>query len=394
MHPTVSSALLTVGLLLASGCGADPAPRVGPVPLPLHRAGSPATLTGPAAPAGSGPATAAPTRVGEDVYAHTRASDLSPLVRRDPRYVYVPNGKADTVSVVDQKTYKVIRTFPVGRSPEHVVPSHDLRSLWVTSDAGNSMTRIDPATGTPTGTVAVPDPYNLYFTPDGRSAVVVAERLRRLDFRDPTTMALQTTVPVDCPGVDHADFSGDGSYLIATCEFSGRLVKIATGSRKVLSYLSLGSRSSPQDIRVGPDGHTFFVADQDLNALVILDGRTLRRIGLVPGLPGAHGIYPSRDARSFYISDRRGAAVTVLDVTSRRVRAVWPIPGGGSPDMGGVSLDGTQLWLTSRYGHEIFTFDTRTGRVTQRTAVGSGPHGACVWPQPGRYSLGHTGNMR
>jgi hypothetical protein len=26
--------------------------------------------------------------------------------------------------------------------------------------------------------------------------------------------------------------------------------------------------------------------------------------------------------------------------------------------------------------------------------VGNGPHGAAVWPQPGRYSIGHTGILR
>ena len=29
-----------------------------------------------------------------------------------------------------------------------------------------------------------------------------------------------------------------------------------------------------------------------------------------------------------------------------------------------------------------------------RIPVGSGPHGLAVYPQPGRYSLGHTGVFR
>ena len=39
-------------------------------------------------------------------------------------------------------------------------------------------------------------------------------------------------------------------------------------------------------------------------------------------------------------------------------------------------------------------FDTSNGRLLKRIKVGDGPHGLCVWPQPGRFSLGHTGNMR
>jgi len=331
---------------------------------------------------------------GGSVYSRTGSGDVSAAIARDPRLVYVPNGTDATVSVVDQASGAVLRTFAVGRSPEHVVASWDLRTLWVTSDLGNSMTRVDPGTGRPTGIVSVPDPYNLYFTPDGKSAVVVAERLQRLGFRDPQTMALQSSLPVNCPGIDHADFSGEGRYLIASCEFSARLIKIDTVRRIVVGYLPLGRAASPQDVRAGPDGRTFLVADQGLNALLVVDGLSLRVTGRVPGLLGAHGLYPSRDGRSLYVTERHGSAVSVLNLITHVVTATWRIPGGGSPDMGGVSIDGRKLWVSGRYSHDVYVFDTRSGTVLRTVRVGDGPHGSNVWPQPGRYSLGHTASMR
>ena len=66
------------------------------------------------------------------------------------------------------------------------------------------------------------------------------EARKRLDFRDPKTMALQFSIDVPgCPGVNHADFSIDHSFAIFTCEFAGTLVKIDLASRKVLGYLKL-----------------------------------------------------------------------------------------------------------------------------------------------------------
>jgi YVTN family beta-propeller protein len=62
--------------------------------------------------------------------------------------------------------------------------------------------------------------------------------------------------------------------------------------------------------------------------------------------------------------------------------------------MGGVSADGKTLWLAGRYTSEVYAIDTRTGKLKARIAVGLGPHGLCVYPQPGRYSLGHTGVFR
>jgi YVTN family beta-propeller protein len=160
----------------------------------------------------------------KDVYAADRPNALSPVVRNFPSLVYVPNTESNTVSVIDPKTYKVIRTIPVGAQPQHVVPSWDLRTLWVNNDVGNSLTPIDAATGRVGKRIEVHDPYNLYFTPDGKYAVVMASLDRQLVFRDAHTMAVKKTVPVSCYGVNHADFSPDGRYFIVSCEFSGELL--------------------------------------------------------------------------------------------------------------------------------------------------------------------------
>src|SRR5437870_3206797 len=254
-----------------------------------------------------------------NLYSETMADKLSPAVAKALPRVYVPNLKSNDVTVIDPATLKVVDRFPVGVNPQHVVPSWDLTTLWVTNNAEHrtdgTLTPIDPVTGKPGPPVAVDDPYNMYFTPDGRSAIVVAEALKRLDFRDPKTMALQGSVAApQCAGINHGDFSIDGRYLIMTCEYKGQLVKIDWINRKVLGYLKLSGGGIPQDIRISPDG-------------------------------------------------------------------------------GNVSADGQRLWLSGRYDAVVYVVDTATGEVVT-IPVGKEPHGLAVWPQPGRYSLGHTGNMR
>ena len=168
-----------------------------------------------------------PRRPVVNVYSADAAGDLSPVVRGDPALVYVPNSLSNTVDVISQRTLKIVAEFPVGALPQHVTPSYDLRTLYVDNDLGNSLTPIDPRTGRPGRPIPVEDPYNLYFTPDGRYAIVVAERLQRLDFRDPHTMRLVRSLPVpECRGVDHMDFSADGRYAFASCEFAGRMIEI------------------------------------------------------------------------------------------------------------------------------------------------------------------------
>ena len=201
-----------------------------------------------------------------NLYSETRSDKLSPAVAGALPRVYVPNLKSNDVYVIDPATRKVVDRFRVGVNPQHVVPSYDLKTLWVTNNAegrtDGSLTPIDPTTGKPGKAIAVDDPYNMYFTPDGRSAIVVAEALKRLDFRDPQTMTLQSSLEApQCAGINHADFSIDGRFAIFTCEFQGSLAKVDLVARKVMGYLRLSKGGMPQDIRISPDGKVFFVAD-------------------------------------------------------------------------------------------------------------------------------------
>lgn len=329
-----------------------------------------------------------------DVYAADRPGMLAAAVRAYPARVYVPNSKSNTVSVIDPTTYRVIDTFPVGALPQHVTPSYDLKTLWVDNDEGNSLTPIDPATGRPGRPVAVSDPYNLYFTPDGRYAIVVAERRQRLDFRDPHTMQMHHSLPVPCPGVDHMDFSADGRYLLASCEFGASLIEVDVNRERVVGTLSLKPGAMPQDVKLSPDGRTYYVADMMSGGVWLIDARTLRKEGFIATGAGAHGLYVSRDSRYLYVSNRDEGSVSVVSFARRAMVRKWRIPGGGTPDMGGVSADGKVLWLSGRYSAEVYAIDTRNGHLLARIPVGNGPHGLCVYPQPGRYSLGHTGVFR
>jgi YVTN family beta-propeller protein len=370
--------LSLLGALVAAGRAAEPLPGMPPVVDPAN------------------------------LYSETQAGRMSPAVTGALPRVYVPNRTSNDVYVIDPATLKVVDRFKVGINPQHIVPSWDLKTLWVTNNAegrtDGSLTPIDPTTGKPGKAIPVDDPYNMYFTPDGKSAIIVAEALKRLDFRDPHTMAMQWSLPTpDCAGINHADFSIDGRFVIFTCEYKGSLVKIDLVGRKVLGYLKLSKGRMPQDVRASPDGKVFYVAELQSGGVFLVDGQTFTEVGFIATGVGSHGLYPSRDAKKLYVINRGTArvygpprgkgSVAVIDFATRKVEATWVIPGGGSPDMGNVSADGKQLWVSGRYDDVVYVIDTTSGEVRSIRA-GKEPHGLTVWPQPGRYSLGHTGNMR
>jgi DNA-binding beta-propeller fold protein YncE len=370
------------------------------------------------APTGQIPAGMPPVIDPRNIYSETTVGKLSPATAGALSRVYVPNVKSGDIYVIDPAAFRVVDHYVVGGNPQHVIPSWDLKTLWVAGSAERKLsgilTPIDPKTGKPGTTIKVPDAYNLYFTPDGRSAIVVAEALKQLEFRDPQTMTLQYSIATpQCSGVNHADFSIDGIYAFFTCEFSGGgLIKIDLPQRKIVASLKLvqegaattpQTHNMPQDIRISPDGKVLFVADMQSDGVFLVDTQTFRQIGFIPTGRGAHGLYPSRDGKKLYVTNRGThmgetrphgpGSVSIIDFATHKVEKTWAIPGGGSPDMGNVSADGKVLWLSGRFDKVVYAIDTATGDV-KTIPVGTEPHGLTVWPQPGRYSLGHTGVMR
>jgi YVTN family beta-propeller protein len=329
-----------------------------------------------------------------DIYAADHEGNLSPAVQNVPSRVYVPNSDSNTVDIIDPTTYKIIKHFAVGHQPQHVVPSWDLKHLWILNDLGDSVTELDPMTGEKGRTIPVKDPYNMYFTPDGKFSIVVAEAQARLNFSDPDTLKLVDSLHVPCKGVDHMDFTADGRFLIASCEFSATLIKVDVAAHKLVGTLTLEKGGMPQDVKTAPDGKVFYVADMVANGVYMIDPDSFTRVGFLPTGKGTHGLYVGRDSKVLYVSNRLEGSVSVIDLAARTEKVKWRIPGGGSPDMGGVSADGKVLWLSGRYNAEVYAFDTTSGKLLARIKVGKGPHGLCVYPQPGRYSLGHTGVFR
>ena len=392
----------------SGGASGSPTSAATTVPSSAHRV----TSSGSESPTTPQVTTAAPSSAPKpaNVYAAAGADMLSPNVAGAKQYVYVPSAAqkgAGWVDVIDQATMQVVNRYKAGSISQHVVPSWDMKTLYVTASAANELVPINPTTGEPGPGIPVTRPYNLYFTPDGTKAVVQEEQNNRIAYYDTATWKELKSVPATCNGNNHADWSADGSYFLVTCEFSGDLLKVDTASGDIVAKIKLANGAMPQDVRLVPDGSKFYVADMMSDGVWVVDGVTMSVLGHIDTGKGTHGIYPSRDGTKMYVTNRGRhmgdetrksrpgeGSVSVVNPHTDTVEATWTIPGGGSPDMGGVSADGTRLWLSGRYDSEVYVFDTTTGELVGRIHTDPSPHGLVVWPQPGRYSLGHTGNTR
>lgn len=354
-------------------------------------AGSPEATEAPSA-----EPTASPPPIG-GVYAGPASGQLDPRVANLPPRVYVPNETSNDVAVIDPQTFEVVGRIKAGAAPEHISPDWDLSKLYVSNMNGATLTVLDPVTEQAIETKQVPFPYNLFFTPDGSKAIVVADYLgmdmvadNGLYFYDRATWELLKFVQVPWPGVNHLDFTPDGRYLMVTCESAGAVVKIDTVEMEIVGTVEVGG--SPLDIRLDPDGDVFYVANQGTHGVDVIDHESMQAVGFIPAGNGAHAFAFSRDVTRLFLTNRLGNSIDVIDLETRTIVDSWPA--GGSPDMATVSPDGSQLWVSNRFHGTVNVFDPDTGEMLATIPTGGNPHGLTYWPQPGSISLGHNGNMR
>ena len=381
-HGSVRQVTSTVNQPTPPPATATPAPPP-PEPTPEPPAGAQASPE-PAA-------TAAPTPAGPpNVWAATASNAIPASVADLPPRVYVPHELGGDIAVIDPLSMQIIDRYWVGRTPHHVAPAYDFSQLYVNVMDSGYLTVIDPRTGRPTGTLPAAVPYNLYFTPDGTKAVIAAERFNRLDFHDPHTWEVIARVPIPGAGVDHMDFSADGSYLLVSCEFGGQVVKVGTDPPQVLGVYRGGRL--PIDVKLNPEGTHFFVADQGRNGVIVIEPESMTEVSFIPTGRWAHGMAISRDTRALYVTNRLAGTMSVIDMAAFGVAQNWFI--GGSPDMVQVSPDGQQIWTSARNHGHVIVVDSNNGGVIARIPTGAAPHGLTYFPQPGRFSLGHNGVYR
>ncbi|MEU8800344.1 hypothetical protein [Spirillospora sp. NPDC048819] len=392
--PLAAALALTCGVL--AGCES---------PVPFYRPGEGAPdapvvgLGGPAPYLSARPRDASPeppdggdgvpvAPAGGRVYAATGPGMIAPYARGMPPRLYVAHGRY--IDVIDPDTLRTVGRLRTGATAARLVPSWDLRRLWATDRAHGTLVPVGPFGAGRGRPVTVAGSTGLYFTPDGRNALVLARRPRRVDVRDPDTMRRRASVPMPCTA-GHADFTPDGSSLVTTCTSAGALARVDLAGRRVSGTIRLPEGSRPGDLRLSPDGALFYVADSVKGGVWLVDAERFAVMGFVRTAPGARGLSIGRNARHLFVVG--GGILAVVDFGTRRVTARWPLPGGGSPIPGGVSSDGTALWLADPAGL-VYAVSTRTGAVVRKVRVGGRPAGLSVHPQPGRYSLGGTGLYR
>jgi YVTN family beta-propeller protein len=318
--------------------------------------------------------------------------------------VYVANEEADTVSVLDAASFKILAQVRVGGKPHNVQVSPDGTRVWVTNNgepatadasAHQGMDKDEHQAMGGAGAVWVIDtttdvviakvpvglhPAHVVLTPDGRFAYVTNGGDNTLSVIDASTQRRVSTIAVG--KFPHGiRFSPDGTQAYVANLKGGTVSVVDTASQKEVTQIPVGK--GPAQVGFTPDGRLAFVSLSEENAVAVIDPATrkvLRRIavGTVP-----IQLFATPDSSTLLVANqgtrkRPGKTISMIDLGSFQV--VKTVEAGSGTH--GVALDreGRYAYITNTYAGSLSVLDISKRSVVATIPVGKGPNGVSVRP--------------
>ena len=232
--------------------------------------------------------------------------------------------------------------------------------LWVASTRGNTVTRIDSASGT-SDIVPVPDgsePLAVAVTDDGGVWVSLRAEDRIVRF-DPDSMEL--TDSVDVAPQPAAFGQGDGSLWVAAT--SGQVDRIDPEARQRIAEIPVPSAAG---VTVSSDAA--WVTQSKEGTVAKVDLGTNQVVDTITVGAGPDDIEVDLDD-AIWVSNRGEGTVSRIDTVALEVTDTLEV-GIGPANM---VIDGNDVWLSDRDAGAVTLIDRQSIEVSDTVAVGSGP---------------------
>lgn len=301
-----------------------------------------------------------------------------PAAAKGTGYVFVSNQRGNTVSVLDGRTFSVIKTLPVGDRPQDMAFSADRRQIFVVAGRSDRLDVIDVAGLTVTGTLPAGEyPEMLAVHPNGKAAYVTNEESATVSVVDLATRTIARKVNVAAEP-EGALLTADGAKAFVACEGAGTVAIIDTATGTRTGEIKVGPK--PRRLAATPNGAEVWLSTEAAGAVQVLStatGAVVASIAFEP--PGVRredirpvGLAIAHDGRRAYVALSRAEVVAVVDVPSRQVRSYWPA--GKRPWNVALGAQDRLLFVANAQSDDVTPIDTETGKALQPIRVGKTPH--------------------
>ncbi|SJZ69892.1 DNA-binding beta-propeller fold protein YncE [Enhydrobacter aerosaccus] len=287
--------------------------------------------------------------------------------------IIVLNSEDASYSILDRATRMEVQRLPLGREPHHLILTPNGKEVLLASTFTNELVALDTRTLERRYVVRdIIDPYQLGFSPDGKWMVTAANRLDHVDIYQTDGYKLAGRIFLDSIP-SHIAFDAASRTTFVTLQESGRVAALDLATQTIKWNVEVGK--APAGIVMLPDDKRLLVALTGEESVLTVDPKDGSVIGRLPTGKAAHN-FRVKDNRYYFLSNRVGSTVSLIDTQEMKVVASIKVPGG--PDDMDITPDGKELWVTQRFLRRIAIIDIAEMKMIGSVRVGKSPHGLII----------------
>jgi PQQ-dependent catabolism-associated beta-propeller protein len=262
------------------------------------------------------------------------------VLSRDGKSLYICTSDADHIEVADLASLKVIRILPSNPDPEFLALSHDGKTLYVANEDNSEVSVLDVADGRITSEILVGvEPEGMAVSPDDKTVLCTSETTSMAHFIDVTAYTVRASVLVGSRP-RFAAFTQDGKRIWVSSEVAGTVAVIDTATHQILHTITFDLPEVPK--------------------------AAIRAVGVSLTVEGTKAFVDLGPAH-------RGA---VIDTNTYRVEKYLLV--GQRAWLGDFSPDQRSRYTANGISNDMSVIDVKTLEVTQSVPVGQSPGGVVV----------------
>ncbi len=293
-------------------------------------------------------------------------------------YLFISTERDHSVTVIDSKTFEVVKNITTGKRPRDMQWNADKTLLYVGASDANRIDIIDVAKLEVVDYV-IPgdDPDQFAITADGKILIAANEDENLATFVD---IENDEIIGVIHTGVEPEGVSitADGKRAYITAEVSQMIHVVEMETREVLADILVGSR--PRRAFFTADGKEYWVTNEISGYVSIIDTEKLEVVGELhfapPGVREGDispvGIVRTEDGKTAFITLGHANRLAVVDIPSREVRAYLVV--GTRAWNVDFSGDGKILYVVNSGSDDVTIVDVEREKVIRTFPVGRYPH--------------------
>lgn len=312
-------------------------------------------------------------------------------------YTYVTNGKSNDVTVIDNLSFKTVKTIAVGKSPTGITASPTRNELYVVNTESNSVSVIDAERNTVVATIWVERaPYFIDVSADGAHGYVANSGSNNVSVIDLAGRRVVANISVGvAPGM--ARVTPDGKTVVVSNRDQDSVSLLDTEKPRLRSSISICAQ--PTDIAILPDSSKAFVvcaapaapanqkptgrrpAAQKQDApgqVAVIDLKADKLLTLldVGAMPVHLALKP--DGGEMFVSNFGSDSVSTIETGNNEVGNTQPM--GGNPVRGLVSADNSLLYESNFGSDSVSVYSIQNGKFLKSIPVGSKPDALALQP--------------